>query len=89
MVENATDALDLGTVRLTHCLRTIGRLNDLVSDKSFFSKDEDNLRDIANMSSEIGLILEKAISIIDEIYVPNSEALSNVKLFLETQFPNS
>lgn len=89
LVEKASDSLDLGSVRLTHCLRSIGRLNDLVLEKSFFSNEQDYLRDIANISSEIGLMLEKATSIIDEIYIPNSEALSSVKLFLQTQLPIS
>lgn len=87
-LRNGIDAVELGSVRLTACLRSIDRLRELISNKSLFPEGDDNIQDIFNAADEMGLMIEKARSVIDEIYDPSIEAMVHASTFLEAQFSN-
>ena len=87
-LRNGIDAVELGSVRLTACLRSIDRLRELISNKSLFPEGDENIQDIFNAADEMGLMIEKARSVIDEIYHPSIEAMVHATTFLEAQFSN-
>ncbi|MEI5984447.1 MULTISPECIES: hypothetical protein [Sphingobacterium] len=87
LLEIATDSIELGSVRLTACLRSINRLRLMIEDKSLFPEGDDNVQEIFNAASEMELMLEKAESIMNEIYEPSLSALSKIRLFSESGLP--
>lgn len=86
MVNTANDVVENSAVRLTTCLRGISRLREIITSESVQCTQ---MQEIFNAADEMELMIEKAISVIDEFYEPTVEALVRTSQFLETQFPNS
>lgn len=85
MVKEAIDTVEFSSVRLTACLRGINRLRTVITDNSV---ECNSLQEIFDAADEMELMIEKAVSVIDEFYNPTLDALVKTNQFLEAQFSN-